>query len=333
MPVLSLSKRLRDPYFYLADFDFEAEMMVFAEARPLHFARSLRLTAADFPFRALRWLSFDRVYEELNWAPEPPSINYLFHLPFSGSTLLTRYLEPAAFMVRDPVSLHALFLKDSNSTPFPRSIRRLRRATLTLLNRPLHGRPTIVRTGGYYPEIATHLAASPTFRSALFLYVAPEEYLAQVLKSTERRQHARTLSGRRRAYMAAKCGPRLSALADGTVAALSWVFTVEKILVLSTLPGRVRTLDCARLFADRENTLAAVCTAFGLESDALSPAHVREIESSHAKYGERFGAVQRAAVIRQAAASHRTEIAAGLEVLRRIDPGNELQAALRRLAV
>jgi hypothetical protein len=333
LPETFLKRRLRDPYFYLADFDFETEMMVFAEAHPLHFARSLRVTAADFPPRALRWLPFGRVYKEIDWTPQRPSINYLFHLPFSGSTLLTRYLERGTFMVRDPVSLHALYLKDGHSTPFPRSIRRLRRATLSLLNRPLRNRPTVVRTGGYHPEISAPLVASPTSRAALFLYLAPEEYLAQVLKSAERRQHARILAGRRRAYVARKCGARMSKLSDGDVAALSWAFTIEKILDLAAQPGAVRTLDCARLLEDRQRTLAAVCALFGIDADGLGPAHIREVEHRHAKSGKTFGAGERAAAIRQAVASSETEIASGLDLLHGIDPGSRLQTALRRLAV
>ncbi|MBI1788022.1 MAG: hypothetical protein HYR60_10805, partial [Acidobacteria bacterium] len=170
---LSLPQRLRDPYFYLADFDFEEEMMVFALSRRTEFPRSLRLSASDFPLDNLRCVPFERVYREMDWGPQVPSLNYLLHLPFCGSTLLTRYLEHATLMLRDPVSLNALYFKDEERTKFPASILKLRRATFRLLNRRVEDRATIIRTAGYHPELIPHLVGSPAFRSSVFLYASP----------------------------------------------------------------------------------------------------------------------------------------------------------------
>ncbi len=337
MPRFSLSKQIRDPYFYPVDFDFQEEMMVFAFAEDAAFCRSLRLGAYDFPIENLKWVPFGHVYHETGRIRDSqvPSTNYLFHLPFCGSTLLTRFLEDSTLMLRDPVSLDALYFKDDKGTKFPASISRLRDVTLTLLNRRPEDRAIVVRTAGYHPELIEHLVKFRTFRSSLFLFASPRYYFAQVLKSPERRKHARLLFARRKAYTRAKTGEGLETLTDAAVVALSWIFSVEIVLRLAAGDRTKRhyTLDCEEFLAHRLKTLPRVSAAFGIEHVSLEPGRAREIDSVHAKFGQRFGEAQRRAESRRAEAAHNQEIETGLELINKVDPRGQLLAGLKRLSV
>jgi hypothetical protein len=336
MPRTSLATRLLDPLFYLVDFDFADEGVVFAQARPEHFTRSLRLNAGDFPLASLRWVPFERVYRHVAAVSGETSINYLFHLPFCGSSLLTRYLEGSTLMVRDPVSLEALYVKRARER-FPRSVVRLRRAALALLSRRAGDRAIVVRTAGYYPEMIDQLVRPPTCRAGLFLYASPDHYFAQVLKSPVRRKQVRLLFSERRAYVASRAGERLELLSDADVVALSWMFAGEIVLrAASRRPHRLRTLDCAALFtsrASRARAVEQVGRSFGVEHLRLSAARVRAIESRHAKLGKRFDASQRSREARQAAIAHGAEIRSGRALLDRLDPQGKVLAGLRSLAL
>lgn len=325
--------QLQDPFFYLVDFDFADEGMIFAHGRPEHFCNSLRLNVRDFPTGSLRWVPYGRVYHNLGRVPCEPSINYLFHLPFCGSSLLTRYLERSSLMVRDPASLESLYIR-SDGEGFPHGVPQLRRAALKLLSRRLDDRPVVVRTGGYYPEMIRQLVRPSTCRSALFLYADPAYYVAQVLKSQARRRHARLLFASRQTYVRARTGERLELLTDAEVVALSWCFAAGIVLEVAQR-GRspVRTLDCGELFARRDRTLASVCRSLGVEETGLSRARMRAIESTHAKLGHEFDGRRRRSETRRAAAAHDGEIRAAQTLLEKLDPGGALLAGLRSLSL
>lgn len=329
LPREPLSKQLEDPCFYLVDFDFAARMMVFCRGRPEWFAERLRISAFDLPIQSLIWVPFDAVLARPSLGPDEPSINYCFHLPFCGSSFLTRHLEhESVLLLRDPASLDAVFRRTAGS-PYPPDITRLREVTLALLNRRLGARATVVRTAGYYPKMVSHLVESPTFRSAVFIYSSPEHYLAQILKSHERRRHARLLMTSRQSFVRERTGERLATLTDAAVAALFWLSAVENIVRIADDDGqrRLRTLDCEVLLAQVETTIPRVCALFGIEGLSLGEAQVRALGATHAKTGQSFTLSQREQELTRVGAAHDDEIKAGVELLRAAN-SDALMAAL-----
>lgn len=309
-----LSAELADACFYLVDFDFEGRAAVFSRARPEWFEGRLRLSAFDLPLESLTSAPLAEVLAALPSAPSEPGINYLFHLPFCGSTLLTRHLEDdAVLLIRDPASLDAVFRKQPGHE-YPPFIQEVRDLTLACLNRRLGDRTTVVRTAGYYPEMLEPLIQSPTFRSGMLLYCSPEHYLLQVLKSAERRRHVRALMVADPAFVAQATRQKLDTLTDVSVAALFWVRFAQTALRVGR--GRLRTLDCERLFADPEGSLARVAAVFGLPELRRATQRAEEIRSKHAKTGESFGIGERNATLEEARAAYRSELAAAEEILR-----------------
>lgn len=334
MAITSLAERLRDPWFCPVDFDFQGNTIVFAATQPTSFPQSLRLNVRDFALETLRELPLDRVYDQIDWNSQRPSINYLFHLPFCGSSLLTRYLEDSTLMLRDPVSLKVLYVKTENHTKFPASISKFRKATLALLNRRPADRAIFLRTAGYYPQIIKYLSSSPTFRAAIFLYASPEYYFAQVLKSSERRKHARILFSQRKRYVEAKTGEKLETLTDASVVALCWIFGAEKFIELARQnpKGQLRTLESESFFSNTEKTIQRICSLFDIDKSRIN-VNIRDIESTHAKTGQAFSAEQRRCEVEHALAMHKLEIASGMNLLHKIDRQSSLLETMRNLSL
>jgi hypothetical protein len=308
-----LSAELEDACFYLVDYDFEGRAAVFSRARPEWFEDRLRLSAFDLPLESLTSVPISAMRAALPSAPTEPAINYLFHLPFCGSSFLTRHLEDdAVLLIRDPASLDAVFRKQPGRE-YPPFIQEVRDLTLACLNRRLGSRTTVVRTAGYYPDMLEPLIQSPTFRSGMLLYCSPEHYLLQVLKSAERRRHVRALMAPELSFVTQAMGQKLDTLTDVSVAALFWIRFAQTALRVGR--GRLRTLDCERLFADPEGSLARVAAVFGIPELRRATQRAGAIRATHAKTGESFGIGERAATLEEARAAYRSELAAAEEIL------------------
>lgn len=314
----SLAAALEDPCFFLVDFDFEADTAVFSRAQREWFRDKLRLSAFDFPIESLVALPTRPVLRLLPSEAElSPTINYLFHLPFCGSSFLTRHLEhnDEILLLRDPAALDAVF-RTRGSNQYPTHIHELRRLTLTCFGRTSEASTPVVRTAGYYPRMIEPLIASPTFRAGLLLYSSPEHYLLQVLKSVERRRHVRLLMVDELPFVLERTGQPLATLTDVEVAALFWVHHVE--MILRVAGDRLRTLDCERLFADPDDTVASVCRIFGTTSQGPSEQAGR-LRSTHAKTGESFSLEMRERTLAHGLNVHDFELKAAQPILQAAD--------------
>lgn len=264
--VLTLSQRVSDPLFLLLDFDLDDDLAVFVQASPADLDRCLRLSAFDFPLRDLVAVPIVALNASVT-GPLPGSVNFLFHIPFCGSSYLTRHLEGgAAHLLRDPACLDAVF-----QTNHPQDGVRLecvRRLTLALLARRFPDMPTIVRTAGYHPSMMARLASSLACGSSLFLYAKPMTFILQVLKDARRcadlRHLMRTASG-------TLGHPALMDDASSAeMAALFWVQAASAALDSGGLGAR--TLSAEVLFENPDEALLAVAAHFAVRRDRLQGA-------------------------------------------------------------
>jgi hypothetical protein len=313
-PKKSLAVQLEDPCFFMVDFDFEERAVVFSRARPEWFHDKLRLSAYDLPLDSLISFPIDLVLDALPLTVSP-NINYLFHLPFCGSSFLTRHLETeAVWLLRDPASLDAVFRK-RRDCEYPAFIHQARHIALTCLNRRFADRSTVVRTAGYYPRMVEPLVESQTFRSGILLFSNPEHYLIQVLKSAERRRHVRLLMTSEICSVTEKMGQGLDTLPDSAVAALFWLHHIETIQRVAN--GRVRSLNCELLFADPERALSLVAGALDIPDLLVTTERARALQSTHAKTGEAFDVERQAGSLDALRSAYRSELRAAEEILER----------------
>jgi hypothetical protein len=315
--------------------DFEREMMVFAHSRPVHFTKCRQVTAHDFPLNSLQSVSFAAVLKGLGKRPNQASLNYLFHLPFSGSTLLSKYLEEWAFVIRDPAFLHSLYLPKLAAPLFPDEIARLRTAALQLLGRRFEDRKTVVRVGGYWPAMIRPLVRSPTFRAAVFLYVKPGQFLAQVLKRPSRRRDMRDLLAARKSYVRLKTGETLERLTDADVALLFWHLSIENVLANSGGDKTIRTLDCDAFLKRRHRYLDFVCRLFEIAADqTMHGKKLAHLQTHHSKERRAFDYQHRRRDLASASSIYGGEIASALSAAGRWNVSTpELLRRLRQLHI
>lgn len=314
MPERSLEISLRDPNFYLVDLDFKHKMMAFAYSRPTDFTKSSQITAQSFPLSRFRFVSFTEVFNELTEEkPNQGSLSYIFHLPFSGSTLLSKCLELWSPVLRDPAFLHSLYLPRLAAPKFPDEIERLRSTALQLLSRRFKDRKTIVRTGGYWPVIIRPLVLSSTFHSAIFLYIKPNQYLAQVLKSPSRRKDMRELLAKKKNYVRQKTGLTIKCLTDADVALLFWALSVENILKNAEEGKEIRMLDYDTFLKNPSYYLTHICALLDISADQTrQSAKLAKILARHSKGGETFDYQDRNREIAKLVSIYRDEIASAL---------------------
>jgi hypothetical protein len=271
--------------------------------------------------------------EELLAAEVPPvsaGINYLFHAPYTGSTLLTRLLERSVQQVRDPVSIYALF-----ATPEPQLpvyIERLRRMTLALLARRAD-RDVLVRVGGSFPQVIPPLVRDVSFGRALFLYADAPLWAAQILKSAERTTKTRAaLTHRGSEYPVSRTGKTPDALSDAEVIALTWVYTAEQVLdAAEASPGRVATFTFPDLVGESRRAVGRIAEFFGFDAPGMSSTEWAGVERVDAKTGASYSAAEREKQIARAVEHYRIEIDATMSCVDRLDPNGRLRSGLDAL--
>lgn len=325
----ALPRKLLDPSYYLVDFSFTESCAVFARAADRDFARSLLLCVDSFDAEVLDVV----MLEELLAADVPPvsaGINYLFHAPYTGSTLLTRLLERSVQQVRDPVSLYALF-----ATPepqLPAYVETLRKITLALLARRAD-RDVLVRAGGSFPQVISPLVRDASFGRALFLYADPPLWAAQILKSADRAMKTRAaLAHRGSDYPVSRIAKTPDALSDAEVVALTWVYMAEQVLdAAEVAPGRIATFTFPDLVGESRRAVRRIAEFFGFDAPAMSALEWTGVERVDAKTGASYSAAEREGEIARAGDRHRIEIDATMACVDRLDPNGRLRSGLEAL--
>lgn len=275
----------------------------FPHTRQLQFRFAERSLWASKPFVDERWVKepLDRcaigaaalMHEQL---PMPP-INFIWHLPFCGSTLLANLLEKPGrnLSLREPqvlVTLAHCWLNGlgPNEVPYQQ--------IFALLGRRFEGddHVTIKPSNGANALIAE--AARSTTGRMLFLYCDLESFLIAVLRRgwQDHDYVHRLFNMLAREGLMPRSAPQMPELSFGRVTALVWYMQLRAFRrTLVALGSRAAALDIATFFSAPEDGLAALDKFFDLE---LGAEHVAQtvaggLMRSHAKEGRPYSPEQR----------------------------------------
>jgi hypothetical protein len=301
------------------------------------FRESLLVRASDFPLSDLVQVPLDEFVAYSMGLEEPlQALSFLFHLPFSASTILTRHLDASVVVIRDPVSLYALFVPAADDEPWPDNIAKLREATLRLLaSSGGTSQSQLIRVGGSFPEMIEPLASSAYFGRALYVYASPVRFAVQVLKDPLRRRNLRVLMSRSRpAFVESATGCETRTLPDGALVGLLWIYTADAILACAARqPGRITSLDTDRILRGPQRAAAACVKWLGRIPSSACTRVSRNLTEIHAKTGEPFNPDIEKLVFQRLASHYASEIQSAQDMINLLDAGNLRLRALEALAV
>lgn len=243
-------------------------------------------------------------------------IHFVFHSAYCCSTLVARAADwPGAAMgLKEPQILNDLIGWRRRGAA-PDRLADAMDGALTLLARPFGpGEAVVVKPSNVVNPLAAVLLALRPQARALLLHAPLRAYLGSIArKGMWGRLWARELFVGLVADGVVDLGfapDRYLEQTDLQIAALGWLAQHRLFAALAARhPGRVATLDSERLVADPARAMAALARLFALRlDDAAIRAIVDGAFARHAKSGEAFGAGDRAADQRDAAAVHGEEI-------------------------
>ncbi len=264
------------------DYDRQERDLVFVWADRADVAQRLRLSALDFPVARLRAIpASDFLSQHIEF--EGNSARFLFHMPFSGSTLLAACLEELGLIVlRDPAILDALY-QDAR-TDHDDDLARLGEAILIRFG-DLGGKKAIViRTAGYHPTMVRRLSLTPAFNSGIFLYCDWRDFVCQVLKDPKRCRDMRLLAEQRGSNFAVTTRPEANA------AAWFWLEHLRCSASLAASGAPIRTVHSEDFFADPIGMAARIAKRLDAARSKVvtQSGNWGQIRARHAKTGQAF---------------------------------------------
>ena len=280
---------IKDPFCYLVSFDSEKKTVIFANTSSDLFRKNLWLAPSDFKLESLFSVPIKEAINEIKAPKNPQSINYFFHLPFCGSSLVTNIINKSTTVIRDPDSLYSLF---SATSPFKKNTRTyndLINLTLNLLGRPFFNRKPIVRVAGSNPEMLEPLVKAQSFNSSVFLMDSPQNYLLQVLKDPSRRKGVRILLSRHEEFIKKRSKISLPLLTDAAATTLAWLLVVEKTWEAHRdKADRLKIVIGQRIFANPEAQAKRILKYFKTPYHQLSNRQKMQLLTTHAKTNKKF---------------------------------------------
>lgn len=269
------------------DFDFYDNEAILVKTCHQELNSRLRLSALDFPpdrLIATPIAEFNEAADNLDCSR---NINFLFHLPFSGSTFLTRFLEVDGItLYREPACIDALFQTVKASDP--PELEKLRLSVLRFLSREDSG-VVWVRTAGYRPEMYGPLTIGPHCSSALLLYEDLETFSVQVLKDSRRRRDLKIVMQKQADYFYRNWKINLQDLAIPQYISLFWLDAIKRFCNLPV--KRKCVLKSKVLFNDTLATITRLKNLNGFEF--CSPPKTSGVFNKHSKTGKKFDKVTR----------------------------------------
>lgn len=235
----------------------------------------LRISEAGYraaSFLDQRMLGPESAIRQSPWPAVPAGArrdaHYIFHIGNVGSTLISRLLDelPEVFAVREPQLLRQLGPDADFAT------------VAALLSRTWRPEQRAnVKATSFTSELAGALV-QPGSR-ALFLYTAPDSYLASILAGQNSWQTLAALSEIRLARLQGRCPgltADLGAMHDGLKAALGWACEMTSLeAAAAALPAEsVLWLDFDAFLAEPTRHFLAIADHFGL---ALAEPQARAI--------------------------------------------------------
>ena len=283
----------------LVDVDHDSGRLIFARASDGDLAATLQWSTLDVrPDQCYGMDLHDA--EALRRSSQRRTVRLLGHLPFVGSTVFTRYVEPSAVVIRDPVVL------DPPTVQHPPDF---------VFDLIASGEPVVVRTGGYRPSRLAHYAQRS--HSVVFLVSGPELFFAQVLKCHQRRAQLRALEGFDRNACTAT---------DSEIAARFYARAVTEIAAAARSEDvRIGVIDCQRFYHDPVSVAAQALDYWALGFSTAPEGWHDWIERVHAKSGQRYDERARQRNLNESMQEHALEIAQALDLLEELADG-ELDA-------
>lgn len=241
----------------------------------------LRLNVLDIPRERLLVQSFDKFLRQSDLQAGQPC--FLFHLPFSGSTLLCSMLDYAGMTVfRDPALIDGLYLDDVGMADA--ELASIGRAALGRFAGTNPDRPAIIRSAGYRASIIRNLAAGPGLgRGALFLYDTWPRFLSQVMKDPKRKADMSLLSQELPSLRVFP--PQLRALAAESGVAF-WLDMLRLVAELIEKGLHIASMSAETFFSAPIGAAQAIACALGAKPDEPKlTAAARMLLQKHAKSG------------------------------------------------
>ena len=251
-------------------------------------------------------------------AGPPAPLHFIFHSAYCCSTVLARAvdIEGVSMGLKEPLILNDLVGWRRRGAD-PLRLGAMLDLTLTLLARPFApGETVVVKPSNVLNGLAPAILGMRAQSRALLLHAPLPDFLRSIArKGLWGRRWARELfiGQLRDGIVDLGLGEQhYLDLTDIQVAAASWLAqqAVFAQLVARFGPARVRTLDSATLMERPAEAMAALSDlfGFGLDGPAIEAVLAGPAFTSHSKSNAGFGAADRLAEQRDAAATHADEI-------------------------
>jgi hypothetical protein len=272
------------PCMYPEEIDFEE--------RVVHFCRMNRDTYAQSAFLDSRKARVDKnnykvkldyVLNNFGVSKQPPAaINWLFHTPHSGSTLLARALDAmdGGFVLQEPILLiqasslkrHSKYDQWKQSGDWCRFITMVQE----LLSRTFSATDVaLIKTTSVCHNLVHDIFDGTRQARGIFLYSGLEKYLVSLYKGGYLDSYL-TAGFQGASHDMLKLDligqGEMEKLPKNRKVALLWLSIVLNMSVyMEDNPGkRILALDCRQLFSDREETLLMLADHFGYSSEPSS---------------------------------------------------------------
>lgn len=254
-----------------------------------------------------------------------PRAHYIFHIGHVGSTLISRLVGelPGSFLsLREPALLRAAAAAPVPGDPEQPQLG----ALLALLSRTWRpAQRAVIKATSFVSELAARMLSMSESPRAIFLYAAPQAYLAGILIGPSSRAESRLLAGPRRARLLRRLSGepwRSDPGSEGEQVALAWL--TEMLALEEAARGRadhLLWLDFDRFLRAPHEGLTAVLRTLGADP---SPREVAALVDAplmrrYSKAPEHaYDAQLRWELLRSAQHEHGAEIRAGMEWLARL---------------
>ena len=309
------------------------------------FIRMTREAFAAASFLDARLLTPQTPIQQVPWPDAEAAVaaagleercQFIFHIGHVGSTLMSRLLaaDPAVLALREPLPLRVLaqaheVLAEPESLWSAGGFERRLDAMLRLWSRGFEPSQTaVVKATSFCCGMAQDLLARPGKSRALFMFTAPEVYLATLLGGANNHLDIRSMAaGRLRRLHRRIGGPRwrLSELSYGEMAAMSWACEMAALAdAAEACPGQGLWVDFERLLARPQSQLAAAFAHLGVSvgDEAIAGIVAGPEMGRYSKAPEHaYDAALRARVLAQAREAGGKQIRAGLDWLDRAAAG------------
>lgn len=311
-----------DPNTLLTDAEWLAHRYV-EDTDHFRFVRVPRADHAAIPFLTDDCLGERTIGGDLPAAsslelPGDPSLGFIFHSAFCGSTLLTRALSRrgTAMGLSEPVLLNDLVGFRRRGAE-PRAVARMADLATRLLGRPFApGEGVVVKPSNVVNPLAELLLALRPQSQSIFLYAPLETFLISVArKGLPCRLWVRELLAGylREGFVSLGFEPEdYFRQSDLQVAAVGWLAQHAHFhrLAVKMGPNRIRSLDADQMTARPFDAIQATAAHFGLQFDEAAIAEIVSGPSftRHSKSGQSFSPESRTAEYTAAREAYGAEI-------------------------